>query len=257
MKKIKIAALIMAVFTLLAGCANTSKETIENTLTDTKPSQNERISSDANISERKTQKTMESTTENLETNVLIAYFSRIGNIDSEYEIDAISSASVVTHGDDLLGNMEYMANLIQNVAGGDIHFIETSEQYSSEYNSSDDNALDIQANKENRENARPELATHIGNTDTYDIVFLGFPNWYGDMPMAVYSFLDEYDLSGKKIYLFHSSGGSGARNAYSEVSDLEPNADVEKNIFSVSHSQVAELTEQDMQNWLSEVGYDN
>lgn len=257
MKIIKIAALIMAVFTLLAGCANTLKETTENTLTDTKPSQNEMISSNANLSESETQKAMESATENVGTNVLITYFSRIGNIDSEYEIDAFSSASVVTHGDDLLGNMEYMANLIQNVTGGDIHFIETSEQYPSEYDSSDDNALDVQANKENRENARPELATHINNIDTYDIVFLGFPNWYGDMPMAVYSFLDEYDLSGKKICLFHSSGGGGARNAYSEVSDLEPNAEVEKNIFSVSHSQVAELTEQDMQDWLSEIGYDN
>lgn len=253
MKKVKIAALMMAVFILLAGCANTSKETLENTLTDTKPSQYEMISSDANSSESETQKTMENT----ETNVLIAYFSRIGNIDSEYEIDAISSASVVTYGDDLLGNMEYIATLIQNVTGGDIHFIETSEQYPSEYDSSDDNALDVRANKENRENARPELATHIDNIDTYDTVFLGFPNWYGDMPMAVYSFLDEYDLSGKKIYLFNSSGGGGARNAYSEVSDLEPNAEVEKNIFSVSHSQVAKLIDQDMQDWLSEIGYDN
>lgn len=74
--------------------------------------------------------------------------------------------------------------------------------------------------------------------------------------MAVYSFLEEYDLSGKKIYLFNSSGGGGPRNVYAEVSDLEPEADVEKNIFSVSHWQVAGLTNQDTQKWLSEIGYD-
>lgn len=101
------------------------------------------------------------------------------------------------------------AKLIGQETGGDIHFIETSEKYPSEYDSSDNNAL------------------------------------------------DEYDLSGKKIYLFNSSGGGGFRNAYSEVSDLEPNAEVEKNIFSVRHSQVSELTGQNMQEWLSEIGYDN
>lgn len=229
------AALMLAVFTLLTGCGNPSKGT------------------EAKVESFQAENPSEET----DDHVLIAYFSRIGNIDSEHEIDAISSASVVTQGDDLLGNMEYMAKLIQDVAGGDIHFIETSEQYPSEYDSSDDNALDVRANKENRENARPELATHIDNIDAYDTLFLGFPNWYGDMPMAVYSFLEEYDLSGKKIYLFNSSGGGGPRNAYEEVSNLEPDAEVEKNIFSVSHSQVSELTDQDIQEWLSEIGYNS
>lgn len=235
MKKIKIAALMLTVFTLFTGCGDLSKGT------------------EAKVESFQVKNQSEET----DDHVLIAYFSRIGNIDSEHEVDAISSASVVTQGDDLLGNMEYMAKLIQDVAGGDIHFIETSEQYPSEYDSSDDNALDVQANKENRENARPELAAHIDDINTYDTVFLGFPNWYGDMPMAVYSFLDEYDLSGKKIYLFNSSGGGGPRNAYEEVSNLEPDAEVEKNIFSVSHSQVSELTDQDIQEWLSEIGYNS
>lgn len=253
MKKIKVAALILTLVTLVAGCGNTSNEVSENTKAATTPSQSETASEEVASNESEKQNTVANTG----SSVLIAYFSRIGNIDSEYEIDAISSASVVTQGDDLLGNMEYMADLIQDVTGGDIHFIETSKQYPSEYDSSDNNDLDIYVNKENRENARPELAAHVENMDVYDTVFLGFPNWYGDMPMAVYSFLDEYDLSGKKIYLFNSSGGGGARNAYSEVSDLEPDAEVEKNIFSVSHSQVSELTDPDMQEWLDEVGYDN
>lgn len=250
MKKTKVFVLMLTLVILLAGCSNNaSTESSQDIVADTNSSQKERTSENENSAENKTQ--------NDKNNVLIAYFSRIGNIDSEHEIDAISSASVVTKGSDLLGNTEYMATLIQKAIGGDIHFIETSEKYPSEYDDSDDNALDVQANKENRENAHPELATHIENLEEYDTVFLGFPNWYGDMPMAVYSFLDEYDLAGKKIYLFNSSGGGGVRNAYSEVSDLEPDAGVDKNIFSVGHSQVSELTDQDMQEWLSEIGYAN
>lgn len=182
MKKRKIAALLLAVVTLLAGCGNTSNESTENNITDTKSTQNETTSENEDTSESEPPNTtsveIQNTEENeTETNVLIAYFSRIGNIDSEHEVDAIASASVVVREDDLLGNLEYMATLLQNETGGDIHFIETAEKYPSEYDSSDDNALDIQVNLENRDNARPELATHIDNMDAYDTVFLGFPNW--------------------------------------------------------------------------------
>lgn len=250
MKKTKVYVITLILVTLLVGCSNNaSTKSSQDIVTDTNSPPKEMDS--------KNEKSAENKTQNDKNNVLVAYFSRIGNIDAENVVDAVSSASVVTQGNDLLGNTEYMATLIQKAVGGDIHFIETSEKYPSEYDDSDDNVLDIQANKENRENARPELATHIKNLEEYNTIFLGFPNWYGDMPMAVYSFLDEYDLTGKKIYLFNSSGGGGVRNAYSEVSDLEPNAKVEKNIFSVSHSQVSQLTDQDMQVWLSEIGYDN
>ena len=248
---------MLAVFTLLAGCGNTSTEVSENTQEAATPIQSETASEDPDANRSDDQNTMENATENAGSNALIAYFSRIGNIDSEHEIDAVSSASVVTQGEDILGNMEYIAQLLQDVTGGDIHFIQTSKQYPSDYDSSDNNELDVYVNKENRENARPELATHVENIDDYDTVFRGFAKWYGDMPMAAYSFLEEYDVSGKKIYLFNSSGGGGARNAYSDVSDLEPDAEVEKNIFSVSHSQVAQLTDQDLQEWLSEIGYGN
>lgn len=241
---------------LLTGCSKVSEKVIQE---DTS-SQNKKITNNTDSSVEEAEKTSENTSENAKNNekhVLIAYFSRIGNIDSERELDAISSASVVTQGDDLLGNTQYMATLIQNITGGDMHFIETSQKYSSEYDSSDDNALDVQAFKETRERARPKLATHVENMDDYDVIFLGFPNWNGDMPMAVYSFLDEYDLAGKKIYLFNSSGGGGVRNAYSEVTKLEPDSTVEQNIYSVSNSQVEKLTDQDMLEWLSEIGFDH
>lgn len=168
MKKTKIFVLMLTLVTLLVGCSNrVSTESSQDTVSDTNFSQNEMTSENGNLAENKTQ--------NDKKNVLIAYFSRIGNIDPEHEVDAVSSASVVAQGNDLLGNTEYMATLIQKLTGGDIHFIETSEKYPSEYDDSDDNALDLQANKENRENARPELAAHIENMEEYDTVFLGFP----------------------------------------------------------------------------------
>lgn len=235
MRKINKIIVILTLSTLLIGCENSSSKTKTNPVA----SQSKMITGKSDDSK-----------------VLIAYFSRIGNIDDKNKVDVSSSASVVTNKDDVFGNMEYIANLIKNVTRGDLHFIETSKKYSSEYDESDDNALDVQAIKENRENARPELATHIDNINNYDVVFLGFPNWYGDMPMAVYSFLDEYDLSNKKIYLFNSSGGSGARNAYAKVSDLQPNAMVEKNVFSVSHSQVSKLTNKDIQDWIEAIDYE-
>lgn len=190
-----------------------------------------------------------------ENDVLIAYFSRIGNIDSEYEIDAVSSASVVLQDEKMLGNTEYMAGLIQEQTGGDIHFIETLEKYPSQYDNTDDNALDIQAEKEHRENARPALATHIENMEDYNVIFLGYPTWYGDVPMAIYSFLDEYDLSGKKIYLFNTNGGSGPRGGLSVVEELEPGAEVGSNILSIRHSQMDELTSKDVQDWLEKLGF--
>lgn len=196
--------------------------------------------------------------ENKDTNngVLIAYFSRIGNIDSEYEVDATSSASVVVTGDSILGNTEYMASLIQKEVGGELHFIETKEKYSSHYDSTDSNKLDVQTNEEYRKNARPELAKEVSNIGDYDVVFLGYPNWWSDLPMAVYSFLDEYDLSGKKIYLFNTNGGGGTANTLAKIQELEPNSDVNKNILMTTHFDIGDFNEDDVKEWLDEIEYE-
>ena len=189
-----------------------------------------------------------------EHKVLVAYFSRMGNIDSEHEVDAVTSASVVVQNGENLGNLEYLAKLIQENTGGDLFFIETANKYSSDYDNTDSNELDLQAEKEHNENARPELASHVDDMAQYDTVFLGFPTWMYDLPMAVYSFLDEYDLTGKTVYLFNSRGG-GERNYANIVQELEPDAIVSESSYSVGHSSVDEVTAADIQAWLSEAGY--
>ena len=82
------------------------------------------------------------------------------------------------------------------------------------------------AKVEQQNNARPEISGTIENMDDYDIIYVGFPNWWGDMPMILYTFFDTYDLSGKTVALFCTSGGSGLSNTVKEVKDLEPNATV-------------------------------
>lgn len=178
-------------------------------------------------------------------NILIAYFSRVGNTDFSEEVDAVSSASLLRKDGELYGNTQYIASLIQQATDGDLFLIETEEKYPVDYDETD--AL---GQKENRERSRPALASHVDNLDDYDRIFLGFPNWYYDMPMAVYAFLEEYDLSGKTIIPFVTSGGSGFSNAVSAIQSIQPDAEVLTDGYKVTHSKVDGVTLADVQEWL-------
>ncbi len=123
-------------------------------------------------------------------------------------------AFFITHGGSV-------AERIAERTGADIFEIVTVQEYPEDYNALLDFARD-----EQRENARPELAEHIENMDIYDVIFLGYPNWWSDMPMPLYSFLDEYDLSGKTIMPFVTSGGSGFSRTIRSIENAEPEATV-------------------------------
>ena len=146
------------------------------------------------------------------------------------------------------GNTENVANFIHQAVGGDIVKLETEEQYTDNYN----DLLDI-AQEEKNENARPALSTKIDNIDEYDTIFLGYPIWWGDMPMAIYTFLDEYDLSGKTIAPFVTSGGSGLSGTPGDIADEEPNATVTEGL-SVRDSN-SENSQSAVNSWLSEIGF--
>ena len=161
--------------------------------------------------------------ENKNGNVLVVYFSHTGNT-------------------------ENVANFIHEAVGGDIIKLETEEQYTDNYN----DLLDI-AQEEQNDNARPALSTQIDNIDNYDTIFLGYPIWWGDMPMALYTFLDEYDLSGKTITPFTTSGGSGLSGTPSNIEDEEPNATVTEGL-SVRDSS-SKNSQSAVNEWLSEIGF--
>lgn len=176
------------------------------------------------------------------SNILIAYFSVPEAIDTN-GIDADSGASVVVKDEDVLGNMEYMALTIQDAIGGDLFQIETKEAYPLDHE-----PLVDQAAEEQDENARPELATHIENPDQYDTILLGYPNWWGDMPQPLFTFLEEYDFSGKTIIPFNSHGGSGFSNTIEEIKELQPDANVSDEGLSISRNKVADSA-QDVTDW--------
>lgn len=144
------------------------------------------------------------------------------------------------------GNTEAVANIIHDEVGGDIVKLETTQTYPSDYNE-----LVDYAQKEQNQNARPELKTKIENIDQYDTIFLGYPNWWGDMPMPIYTFLDEYDLSGKTIAPFITHGGSGLSGTPNKIKKEEPNAIVTEGL-AVSGSS-AKNSQSTVKSWLSKI----
>lgn len=179
------------------------------------------------------------------SNVLIAYFSVPEDVDGT---DAVSGASVVVEDGEKLGNTEYVAELIQQTVGGDLFRIETVEDYPLDHD-----LLVNQAAEEQDEDFRPELATHVQNFEQYEYVFLGYPNWWGDMPMAIYSFLEEYDFGAKTIIPFITHGGSGASRTVDTISELQPGALMMGNELVLSRNDVAESGETVME-WAKGLG---
>lgn len=131
-----------------------------------------------------------------ESKVLIAYFTRAENVylenPDEIDIDATTSASVL-----LPGNAAIMANHIQSLVGGDLFPIVVEDLYPSDYESCLKRISEEQA-----ENIHPALKNHLNDIDDYDVIFLGYPNWGYSCPMAIYSFLEEYDFFRKDCNSF-------------------------------------------------------
>lgn len=177
--------------------------------------------------------------------ILIAYFSAGENSD----VDVVSSASVTMIDGEAKGRLRVVADMIQEETGGDIFSIQTSVEYPG-----DGGALIDYAAIEQNENARPELTTHIEDLDDYDTIFVGYPNWWADMPMVMYSFFEEYDFSGKTIIPFNVHNGSRFSGTIGTIQELEPDAEVIKDGFTVSERVVADAAG-DVAEWLRGLGY--
>ncbi len=143
--------------------------------------------------------------------ILIAYFTWAENTHVEdpsaVDVDATTSASVL-----LPGNAAKLAGWIQQEVGGDLFSIVVEEPYSSDYDECLDRAADEKAT-----NARPKLTNHVEDMSQYDVVFLGFPNWWYTVPMAVHTFLEEYDFSGKTVVPFVTHGTGGLASTIEDI----------------------------------------
>ena len=226
---------VVMIISIFTGCGSASVKNNQTTKNDSAEK-----SSDIDSFSNAVTEAVQNNTDN--ENILIAYFSVPENVDTD-GIDANSGASIVVKNKDVLGNMQYMAMTIQEAIGGELFRIETKEKYPLEHET-----LVNQAKEEQNEEVRPELATHIENVEQYDIIFLGYPNWWGDMPQPLYTFLEEYDFSGKTIIPFNSHGGSGFSNTIEEIKKLQPNATVKDDGLSISRNDVAD-SEQEITDW--------
>lgn len=161
--------------------------------------------------------------------------------------DANTGASRTISNGRLYGNTEYIAHIISEATGGDLFAIKTERTYPAPHK-----ALIDAAKVEAEAKQRPTLTTHISNLKDYDIIFVGYPNWWYDMPMAIYSFFDEYDFSGKTVIPFVTHGGSRFSQSVETITEMEKGAKVLKGP-SVSARSVPEAKE-NVVKWLTGQG---
>lgn len=178
-------------------------------------------------------------------NVLVAYFTAAENSG----VDAVASASYSEVNGEAVGRVRALADMIQAKTGGELFSIQTSVVYPA-----DGGELIDYAQKEQDDNARPELTSHIENLDNYNTIFIGFPTWWYDMPQVLYSFFDEYDFSGKTIIPFNTHNGSRFSGTIDTIKDLEPDADVITDGLTISEHDIPEA-EGDVNSWLEGLGY--
>jgi flavodoxin len=175
--------------------------------------------------------------------IIVVYFS----VPETDGVDAVAGASRVVVNRNVLGNTQYIAQIIQTATGGDLFRIETVQPYPGSHG-----PLLAYAMDEKRKNERPRLARAL-NAAPYDVVFLGFPNWNADLPMPLYTFLESIDLSGKTIVPFNVHGGSGFSNTIRTIAALQPMARVITDGFTVSRNRVAGAAG-DVTAWVRRIG---
>lgn len=183
-----------------------------------------------------------------DSNILIAYFTWAENTHVEnpeaVDVDATTSASVL-----LPGNTAKMANWIRERVGGDLFSIVVTEPYSDDYDECLDRAADEKA-----ENARPELVNHVENMREYDVIFLGFPNWWYTAPMAIFSFIEEYDFSGKTIIPFCAHGTGGLAGSVKDITAALPDSAEVLEPIGVYRPDV-DSAQPAINDWLDRLGY--
>ena len=148
-------------------------------------------------------------------NTLVVYFSRVGISESFAQADAVSSASLPD------GNTIILAGMIHDRVGGDMHQIITEKVYPAGYRETTDLARVEQSRGE-----KPVLSSRVEDMQQYDTIFLGYPNWWGTLPMAVFTFLESYDLSGKTIIPFCTHEGSRLGSSPRDMSQICPDSSI-------------------------------
>lgn len=227
----------------LAACAGSQQEEQSASAEATEQSQSASVQEEEEPASTEQQPEQPSNAQ--ESGVLVAYFSWADNAVIDGEVDAVASPSVTAP-----GNVQQLAQWVSERTGGDLFSIQVTEPYSSDW----DACLE-RANQERAEDARPELTASVEQLERYDTVFLGYPNWWYGVPMALLSFLEENDLSDKQVYLFCSHGTGGLASSVEQIDEALPDSTaLSENIFDV-YEEDASSSQQDILAWLEELGY--
>ena len=170
--------------------------------------------------------------------VLVAYFSRTGE---QYGVGNIQE-----------GNTAIVAKMIAQKTGGDLFEIKLKQDtYPTQYR-----PLTQVAKKEKKSNARPEVSAVVPNFEEYDFVFLGCPNWWGDLPMVMYSFMEQYNWSGKHIAPFVTHEGSGLSSIDKSIANTTKAAVLSGlSIYGHEAQNDRENTSLKVASWLTKLGF--
>lgn len=163
---------------------------------------------------------------------LIAFYSRA---DENYVNGMIKKLEI--------GNTEVAAGIIHELTGADMFKIEQLNPYSKIYNE-----CIAEAQEDQRRNARPELKSYPESIEGYDVIYLGYPNYWSTMPMAVFTFLEHFDFSGKTIKPFCTHEGSGLGGSVKDIKKLCPTAKVEAGL--AIHGGSVKRAKKDIEGWI-------
>ncbi len=166
------------------------------------------------------------------SNTLIVFYSRA---DENYVSGMLKQLDI--------GNTEVAAGIIRELTDGELFKLEQVQSYSKDYNE-----CIAEAQADQKRNARPELKRYPDTIEGYDTIYLGFPNYWGTMPMAVFTFLEHFDFDGKIIKPFCTHEGSGMGNSVNDIKRLCPGAKVEKGL-AIRGSSVKN-SKKDIENWI-------
>ena len=142
-----------------------------------------------------------------------------------------------------VGNTEIAAGIIQRLTGADLFKLEPVQEYSRDYNE-----CIAEAQVDQRRDARPELKHYPEEFEKYDTIYLGFPNYWSTMPMAVFTFLEHFDFTGKTICPFCTHEGSGMGSSEADIRRLCPGAKLKKGLAIRGGS--AGSAEPEIRRWL-------
>ena len=174
---------------------------------------------------------------NTDSKVLVVYFSRTGE---NYNVGNVD-----------VGNTAMVASYIKEYLKADSFEIVPIDKYPEKY----DECTEV-AQKEKDDNARPKIQGKINNFDSYDTVFIGYPIWWGDLPMIMYTFMEEYDFNGKNVIPFNTHEGSGDAGTYQSIQSKLPNAKVNtKGLALDGKTARSDDGKQQTIDWLKGLGY--